>query len=143
MMFESEALNASQSRKLRRTLTWKDRVGFCWISGRGMTPAVATQSTLFVFLLVRCLTTLGRYILVIQLPCLPLSPFAFPPSHLQHAVCPICFKSQLVSGVVTGGSLPQSHGYRVDPAASSRGILPWERVRLGTGNGGRPVVEVL
>ena len=42
------------------------------------------------FLLVRCLPSLGRAILVIRIPRLPLPPSAFLPSPRHHAACLIC-----------------------------------------------------
>ena len=103
---------------------------------------MATKSTSFVFLLVRCLPLLGRAILVSRLPCLMLPPFALPPSPRHHAACLLFLGTQLISGVGAGESPPQYHVYRVDPAASCGGILPRVRVCLGTGHWGGPVIDV-
>ena len=141
MTFDSEALNDSRLRKSRHALTWGNRVGFCWPSGRGTTPAAAMISTFF-FLLMCCLISLGRAILTSQLPFLPLPHFTLPMSPFHHAACLLCFQARLVSGVRDRVYTPQSCGYWVDPSSSCGGILPWARLCIGTGYGGGPVVDV-
>ena len=103
---------------------------------------MATKSPLFCSLLVHCLPLLGRAILVSQLPCLLLHPFAFPPSPRHHDACILCFEAQIVSCVGAGRSPPQFCGYWVNPAASCIRILPRARVRLGAVYVGEPAVEV-
>ena len=120
-------------------MTWRDREGFCQTSRRGTTPAVATKSPIFFFLLVQCLPSLGHGIIVSRLPCLPLPPFAFPPSPRHQAACLLCFEARIVSSVGDGSSPPQYRGYWVEPTASCGGILTRALVRLGTGHGGGPL----
>ena len=93
----------------------------------------------FIYFFVRCLPSLGRAILISQLSCLPLPPFAFLLLHRHHADCFLLFEARLVSSVVAGRSPPQYRGYWVNPATSYNGILPQVCACLGTWHGGGPI----
>ena len=100
MTYQSEALDASQSRKSQRASTWRDTVGLCCTIGQGTTPAAATQSTFFVFLLVRCLPSLGRAIFSVN--SLVFRSRLPPYRRILATILPASFASKLDSYPASG-----------------------------------------
>ena len=123
-------------------MTWRDRAGFCRTSGRGTTPAVATKPPLPS----PSSSTVCPHLAVslLSVDVLVFHSHLLPYRHHLATMLPASFylKTNLSPPSRSGISPPQYCGYWVDPAASCGGILPWARVRLGTGHWGGPVVKV-
>ena len=125
-----------------RAMTWRDRVGFCWNSGQGTMPSVATKSPLFCFfsssaVCPRLAAPFCQSTSLSSAPAFRFPAVALPPCCLSPLIRipnPLLHQGWRVSTTYCG--------YKVDPGGFYGGILPGTRVHLGTGHGGGTVVKV-